>query len=102
MHNADPVLIADDRGTLGWTRGFVAADHVQRTVIAAEQGIKLINLAFIGDIPHATWALFKAGAGISAWSGAIRANLGNGRILEKYPPYYAVQQMMGYLQGYES
>ncbi len=95
-------LIANDPETLAWTRGFVAADHVQRTVIAAEQGIQLINLAFVGDILHATWKIFEAGAGISAWGGALRADLGNGRILERYPAFYAVQQMMAHLRGYES
>lgn len=95
-------LIAADPETLAWTRGFVAADHVQRTVVAAEQGIRLINLAFVGDIAHATWKIFEAGAGISAWGGAIRAQLGTGRILEKYPAFYAVQQLMGQLAGYRS
>jgi hypothetical protein len=33
-------LVDGDPATLAWTRGFVAADHVQRTVIAAEQGVE--------------------------------------------------------------
>ncbi len=95
-------LVAGDPTTLAWTRGFVAADHVQRTVIAAEQGIKLINLAFIADIPHMKLKIAQAGAGISAWGGALEVQYGRGRVTAKYPPFYAIRQMMGHLAGYQS
>jgi hypothetical protein len=95
-------LVNKDKRTLAWTRGFVAADHVQRTVIAAEQGIELINLAFVADIPWLTTKIFAAGAGISAWGGALLPNIKRGKIISKHPPFYAIQQIMQHLQGYES
>lgn len=95
-------LIAKDRATLAWTRGFVAADQVQRTIVAAEQGIKLINLSFTADIPGATLAVFRASAGISAWGGAVRLNFFTWKVVEKYPLFYAIKQMMHHLNGYDS
>ena len=78
-------LVDKDKNTLEWTRGFVAADQVQRTVIAGEQGIKLINLSFTGDIEQAQWKIFQASAGISAWGGAVKVNFFSGKVMEKYP-----------------
>ncbi|MFV1987373.1 MAG: hypothetical protein ACC682_08820, partial [Gemmatimonadota bacterium] len=95
-------LLDGDRETLDWTRGFVAADHVQRTIIAAEQGVRLINLAFVTDILWLTLKPMNAGAGIAAWGGAIRINPWTGRVLEYFPAFYAIQQMMGHLTGYRS
>jgi hypothetical protein len=93
-------LVQNDRATLDWTRGFVAADHVQRLIIAAEQGVRIINLAFVTDLPWLTLEPMRAGAGISAWGGAIRINPWTGRVLDYYPPFYAVRQMMDHLAGY--
>lgn len=95
-------LVNKDKETLAWTRGFIAKDHVARTIIAAEQGIKLINLSFTGDLPIATLPLFKAAAGTSAWGGAINVNMFTGKVVEKYPLYYAIRQMMAHLAGYTS
>lgn len=95
-------MVNADVATVNWTRGFIAADHVQRTIIAAEQGIELINLSFVADIAFATSKAFRAGSGISAWSGALRIDYGTGRVLEKYPLHHAITQLMGYLSGYRS
>ncbi|MBL0171197.1 MAG: hypothetical protein IPP90_10785 [Gemmatimonadaceae bacterium] len=95
-------LVNRDAATLAWTRGFVAADHVQRTLVAAEQGIALINLSFITDIAFATTPAMRAGAGISAWGGALQVNIFGGTVGERYPLFYALKQMMGYLSGYRS
>lgn len=95
-------LLDRDPGTLAWTRGFVAADNVQRTVIAAEQGIRVINLAFVADLVWLTLKPVGAGAGIAAWGGAVRINPWTGRVLERYPLYHAIRQMMGHLDGYRS
>jgi hypothetical protein len=85
---------------LRWTRGFVASDHVQRAVIAAEQGIKVINLSFTADITFATAPVFRAGSGIAAWGGAVKPNLFTGAILERYPLYHAIGQLMSYMKDY--
>lgn len=95
-------LVNKDRDTLAWTRGFVASDEVKRAVIAAEQGVKLINLSFTGDLPVATLPVFKAAAGISAWGGAIRVNYMTGNALEKYPLFYAIRQLMDHFNAYDS
>ena len=95
-------LVAKDRPTLDWVRGFVAADHVQRTVIAAERGIKLINLSFTGDIPLLTLPIGQAGAGISAWGGALSANMALGRVVERHPLFYAIKQLMEHFNAYDS
>lgn len=95
-------LLDRDPATLDWTRGFVAADHVQRSIIAAEQGVRLINLAFVTDVLWLTLKPMNASAGISAWGGAIRINPWTGQVLEYFPPYYAIQQMMGHLRGSRS
>jgi hypothetical protein len=95
-------LVNGNAATLAWTRGFVAADHVQRTIIAAEQGVRLINLSFTADIPLATSRFFRAAAGISAWGGAVRPNPFTGQVLERYPLFNAIRQMMGHLASYQS
>jgi len=95
-------LVEEDEATVDWTRGFVASDHVQRTIIAAEQGIRLINLAFATDLSWLTSKPMHASAGIAAWGGALRINPWTGRVLQVFPSYYAIQQMMGHLAGYRS
>jgi len=92
-------LVAGDPATLAWTRGFVAADHVQRTLIAAEQGVEAINLSFTFDLPLLTGRLARAGAGISAWAGAAKFRMAGGEVLETYPLTHAIGQMMGHLEG---
>ncbi len=95
-------MVNDNPITVNWTRGFIAADHVQRTVIAAEQGIKLINLSFTTDIPTAKIKAFKAAAGISAWAGALDINIFTGKVNKKFPLFYAIKQMMSRMNGYTS
>jgi len=95
-------LLDGDEETLAWTRSFVAADQVQRTIIAAEQGVRVINLAFVSDLFWLTLKPMGAGAGISAWGGAIRINPWTGRVLERYPLFHAARQLMGHLSGYRS
>ena len=94
-------LVNKDKQTLKWTHEFIAADHVQRTLIAAEQGYDLINLSFTIDLPFLTAKFMKAGAGISAWAGALAINR-NGKVKEKRPLYYAIQQLVQHINGYDS
>jgi len=95
-------LVDKKPATLAWTRGFVAADHVQRAIIATEQGIERINLSFVADLPFLTSKWARAGAGISAWAGATRQNPRTGRVFERYPLFHAIRQLMGHLTGYRS
>ena len=43
-------LIDGDEATVGWVQAFAAADMVKKVVIAAEQGVLLINTAFTEDL----------------------------------------------------
>ena len=94
-------LVDKDKKTLQWTRAFVAADHVKRTLIAAEQNIKVIHLSFTTDLPILTTKFARAGAGISAWGGMVRQNFFH-QIVERYPNFYSIQQMGNHIVGYDS
>lgn len=94
-------LVDKDPATLAWTRGFVAADHVQRATIAAEQGVERIHLAFVADIGFLTWPAARAGAGISAWGGALDVTP-RGRVRSRRPAFYAVKQFITHTGGYRS
>lgn len=95
-------LTRKDATALAWTRGFVAGDHVQRTVIAAEQGLKLINLSFTVDLPLLTTPLGMAGAGLSAWGGMLESGWFGELGHQRYPNFYAIQQLGRNLSGYDS
>lgn len=94
-------LVKGRAKTVAWTRGFVAADHVQRAVIAAEQRVERINLSFTFDLPFLTTPALKAGAGIAAWGGAVAVNHFTGAVSARYPLFYALRQLMGHLDGYK-
>ena len=93
-------LVNKDRQTLDWTRNFIGADHVQKTIIAAEQKYALINLSFTIDLPFLTGKFLKAGAGISAWAGTLVVNR-RGKVRKKYPLFYSIKQMMRHIRGYD-
>lgn len=93
-------LVNKDSATLAWTRSFVASDTVQKTIIAAEQRIRLIDLSFTIDLPFLTEKFLQAGAGVAAWSGMIQYS--GTSVVEKRPNFYAVKQMAEHLKGYHS
>jgi len=76
------------------TRQFVAADHIKRTLIAADMGIVMINLSFSIDLPLLTGKFGQAGAGISGWGGAAKFTMHNGKVKKRYPLYFMLQQLM--------
>ncbi len=88
-------LTAGDEALRRWTQGFTAQDLVQKVVIAADQGIVLINTAFTEDLIWAQLPAFQAGAGVSAWAGLI--DLASD---EKRAGYYALTQVTAFLDGY--
>ncbi|MBK7972207.1 MAG: hypothetical protein IPK07_02565 [Deltaproteobacteria bacterium] len=92
-------LVADDDKTLRWTRGFVAEDAVQRAIVSAEQGVRMVNLAYTTDLPFLTSRLLRAGAGLTAWAGFVELK---GKCVDKRNPvFYATKQMMGHLRDYQ-
>lgn len=90
-------LVKGDETTLRWTQGFAAQDLVKKVVIAAEQGVLLINTAFTEDLFWLKLPLAQAGAGTSAWAGLVDVDR-----REYRAGYYALRQLVGYLDGYES
>ena len=93
-------LIDNDPEYIGWLRRFLAGDVVQRVVVAAEQGIELIDTAFTGDLPGANLAIFQAAAGNSGGGGMV--DYVGGRVTGKRPAYYSLQQLQENIRGYES
>jgi len=96
-------LVAADQTALEWTHSFVAADMVKKVVIAAEQGVGLINTSFTEDMPMFKAKLFQAAAGISPWGGMadVRFNVLTGvRSVNAYrPSFYAIQQLQTHIKG---
>ena len=90
-------LVAGDAETLRWTQEFVAQDTVKRVVVAAEQGIALIDTAFTEDLLLLKLPLAQAGAGTAAWAGLVDFDRREFR-----PSYYALQQLIRNLGSYES
>lgn len=90
-------LVDGDEATLRWTQAFAAEDMVKKVVVAAEQGVVLINTAFVEDLAWFKLKLFQAGTGPSAWAGMV--DVGQ---QEYRPGYYALQQLVRQLQGYQT
>ncbi|MBI2845188.1 MAG: hypothetical protein HYX86_01440, partial [Chloroflexi bacterium] len=90
-------LVEGDEQVLRWVQAFSAEDVVKKVVVSANQGVLLINTAFTEDLIWLKLAIAQAGAGNSAWAGLVDF----GR-REYRPGYYALQQLIGHLSGYES
>jgi hypothetical protein len=89
-------LVAGEESTVRWTQAFAAEDLVKKVVVSAEQGILLINTAFTEDLTWLKLPLFQAGAGTSAWAGLVDVER-----RELRAGFYALQQLMRHLDGYE-
>ncbi|MBI4673136.1 MAG: hypothetical protein HY741_15895 [Chloroflexi bacterium] len=90
-------LVKQDPATVRWTQSFAAQDMVTRVVIAAEQNILLVNTAFTEDLFWQKLEAFQAGAGTAAWGGLVDLERG-----ERRAGFYALQQLMQHLRGYDS
>ncbi|HKY78566.1 MAG TPA: hypothetical protein VI688_06010 [Anaerolineales bacterium] len=90
------LLIRADAATLVWTQEFIAQDTVKRIVVAASQGITLINTAYTEDLLLLKLSLARAGAGTSAWAGLVDLER-----KEYRPVYYALQQIISQLDNYD-
>jgi hypothetical protein len=97
-------LINNDVNETRWTQKFVAEDFVKRSVIAAESGVHLINLAFMEDLNLLKSPILKAGAGNSAWGGmtlTFTNILDQERTIKEIrPSFYALKQLQAHLSGY--
>jgi len=88
-------LVGADIATLQWTREFIAKDTVKRVVVAAEQGVVLINTAFTEDLLLLKLGLAQAGAGTAAWAGLVDFDK-----KELRPVFYALQQLIAEMDSY--
>lgn len=90
-------LVNGDRETVQWTHRFAADDLAKRVIIAAEQGVVLINTAFVEDLGWLKLKLFKAGTGPSAWSGMVDLDKN-----ERREPFVALERTVAWLGAYDS
>lgn len=90
-------LVDGDEATVRWTQTFAAQDMAKKVVVSAEQKIALIDTAFTEDLTWLKLPIAQAGAGTSPWAGMVSLDPP-----EKRAGYYALQQLIGYLAGYES
>jgi hypothetical protein len=90
-------LVNGDPATVRWTQEYAAADNVKRVVIAAEQGVVLINTAFAEDLSWFKLKPLGAGTGPSAWAGLVDLDR-----RERRAGYHALRQLLTHLAGYSS
>jgi hypothetical protein len=99
-------LIEGDEEYLRWVRAFCAADIAKMVTVAAEQKVALINTAFTEDFELAQTEIFGAAAGNASWSGMTKVKMNYKKneheVIKKYPSFYALKQIAGYLKEYES
>jgi hypothetical protein len=100
------LLLDGDALTTEWTHAFVAADMVKKVVIAAEQGVTLINASFMEDLTVFKTRATQAGAGTSAWAGMADTQM-NFRtqlrtILGLRPGFLALQQLQRHIKSYDA
>jgi hypothetical protein len=97
-------LVNRDQDTLDWLHGYLAEDMVRLTVTAAEQGIHFVNTSYMQDLTGLDLAIFRAGAGNSAWAGMVSSRVdwfGQRQVITGYRPmFYALQQLAGHLDKY--
>ncbi|MBI3822185.1 MAG: hypothetical protein HY289_05840 [Planctomycetes bacterium] len=101
-------LLDKDQTAIAWNHSFVASDMVKKCVIAAEQGVALINTSFMEDLFlfQLKLPLAPAGTGTSAWAGMADVKIDfkteQRTILGKRPSFYAIKQLQAHLKGYEN
>ncbi|PIY16847.1 hypothetical protein COZ14_04860 [Candidatus Dojkabacteria bacterium CG_4_10_14_3_um_filter_Dojkabacteria_WS6_41_9] len=97
-------LINKDSDSLEWVRGFAGIDVVKRVVIAADQGVTLIDTVWAEELPLAQAALFQAASGNNGWGGMTKTNINvfteQRTIVEIYPSFYALKQLQAFIKGY--
>lgn len=99
-------VIGGDPVALAWTETYVAADMVKKVVVAADQGVLLIDTAFMEGFAPAKSKLFAASAGTGAWSEMATTEikgLGGERAVAAYHPlFFALKQLAGLMKSYEN
>lgn len=90
-------ILDDDASTVAWKNRFVAGDMVKKVVVAAEQGIELINTSFTGDLPILSTKLGFAAAGNGGFGGVVSEKYNfftkKYTVIEYRPGFYALKQL---------
>ncbi|KKU26290.1 MAG: hypothetical protein UX39_C0010G0002 [Candidatus Magasanikbacteria bacterium GW2011_GWA2_46_17] len=96
-------ILNNNAATVEWKNRFVAGDMVKKVVIAAANGVQLINTAFTGDLPILSTKFGFAGAGNGGFAGVVSEQYNlitqKYRITEYRPGFYALKQLAGKLKG---
>ncbi|NJD01540.1 MAG: hypothetical protein FIA99_02800 [Ruminiclostridium sp.] len=99
-------LVDGDMSAVEWTQSFAASDMVEKVVISAEQGVALINTAFMEELYLFKLKSFKASAGASAWGGMALTKIDapdpERTIVKLHPLFYALKQLVQHINGYSS
>src|SRR5262245_47606412 len=99
-------LITGDANFRSWTQAYVAADMLNKVVIAADQVVSFINTAFMEDLHPLKTARMQASAGTSAWAGMAETEINTltqeRTIRSLRPAFFALQQLDRYLKNYDT
>lgn len=103
-------LVDGDAEAEAFARKQTAEDSVKKIVIAASDGVLLINSAFTEDIDYLKGGVLglgiPAGAGFGGWAGILdvhrNAATQQRTVKGRYPGFYAMRQLLGWLEGYTS
>lgn len=99
-------LVDGDEETVRWTQSFAASEMVKKVVVAAEQNVALINVAFMEDLTPLKMKIFMASAGTSPWGGMALTEVNlftqEHTIKELRPLFYALGQFASHINGYTS
>lgn len=100
------LLLDGDQPTVDWVHGFAAEDMTKLVMRAAASKIAFINTSFMEDLYPLNLPVFHASAGITPWGGMVASTLNfftqEHTVTGYRPLFYALQQMAGRLDGYES
>jgi hypothetical protein len=99
------LLIDGEPATTEWTHAFAAAEITKKVVIAAEQGVALINTGFMEDLAGFKTAAAQGGSGTTAWAGMtntlIHPRTDERAIRNMRPGYFALQQLQRHIRNYD-
>lgn len=99
-------ILDADVETIAWKNKFIAADMVKKTIIAAAQGVELINTSFTADLPILNSKLGFAAAGNAGFGGIVSEQFNfftkKYTITEYRPGYFALQQLARQLRNAET
>lgn len=96
----------NDAPSVAFVRGLNAEDMVKKVIVAASNGVVLIDTSFTEDLAILKGGLTGSGSGNMAWGGIVDTSikfLSQERTVKgKFPAFYAIQQIQEVLKFYDS